>query len=89
MIRLFGKTGFLKLKFLNGGKMIESDGNHRQIVEDSLSGQRAVDERTFASLEILADRLERLKKFDKVFSRVTFSPAVKELAERKSAVPVC
>jgi len=69
--------------------MVERDGNHRQIVEESLSGQRVVDERTFASLEILADRLERLKKFDKVFSGVTFSPGVKELAERKSAVPVC
>jgi len=69
--------------------MIGSDWNHRQILKESISGRRAVDERTFASLEILTDRLERLKKLDKVFSKVTFSPAVRELVERRNAVPVC
>jgi len=68
--------------------MIEVDSNHCQIVRDSLAGERTVDEETFASLTILTERLERLKKLDKIFSDVTFSSAVKKLARQKNAVAV-
>jgi len=68
--------------------MIEVDSNYCRIVRNSLSGKRAVDEETIASLAILAERLERLKKLDKVFDKVAFSPDVEELKERKSAVAV-
>ena len=68
--------------------MIEVDSNHCQIVRDSLAGERMVDEETFASLTILTERLERLKKLDKIFSSVTFSSAVKKLARQKNAVAV-
>ncbi len=68
--------------------MIEADSNHYQIVRDSLAGERAVDEHTFASLTILTERLERLKKLDKTFSNVTLSPAVKKLKGQKNAVAV-
>jgi hypothetical protein len=69
-------------------KMIETDSNHCQIVEKSLIGERAVDEQTFASLEILTERLERLKKLDSIFSSVDFSSAVKKLKTRKNALAV-
>ena len=64
------------------------DLNHCRIVEKGLTGERAVDEQTFASLEILAERLERLKKLDKTFSSIEFSSAVKKLKTRKNAVAV-
>ncbi len=68
--------------------MIEMDSNHCRIVEKSLTGERAVDEQTFASLAILTERLEQLKKLDGLFSSVEFSPAVKKLKTRKNAVAV-
>ncbi|HIJ51552.1 MAG TPA: hypothetical protein HPP66_00155 [Planctomycetes bacterium] len=68
--------------------MIEMDSNHCQIVEKSLTGKRAVDEQTFASLTILTERLQRLKNMDKIFSSITFSPDVRELKAQKNAVAV-
>jgi len=68
--------------------MIESDSNHCQIVRDSIVGKRAVDEQSFASLTILAERLERLKNLDKIFGDVEFSSAVKKLKGQKNAVAV-
>ena len=68
--------------------MIESDSNHCQIVEKSLTGDRTVDEQTFASLAILSERLEHLKNVDKIFDGVTFSPDVMQLNTRNRAVAV-
>ncbi len=68
--------------------MIEGDSNHCQIVRDSIIGKRAVDEQTFASLTILTERLERLKKVDEIFGSVVFSSAVKKLKGQKNAVAV-
>ncbi|RKY24172.1 MAG: hypothetical protein DRP62_04330 [Planctomycetota bacterium] len=65
--------------------MIEVALNHCQIVEKSISGERDVDERTFASVAILGERLERLKKLDKAFANITFSPTVKKLTRREMA----
>ena len=45
--------------------MIGMDSNNCQIVTDSINGQRETDEQTFASLAILTERLERLKKHGK------------------------
>jgi hypothetical protein len=69
--------------------MIEVGPNHCQIVKDSLLGKRTVDEQTFASLAILTERLERLKKLGKDFPDITFSPAVKKLKSQKNTVAVC
>jgi len=68
--------------------MIKVDSNHCQIVEKSITGERAVDEQTFASLTILTERLQRLKKLGKTFSNITFSPAVKKLTRQKNTVAV-
>jgi hypothetical protein len=62
--------------------------NHCRIVGESLAGEREVDEQTFASLAVLAERLERLKAADKTFSSITFSSAVKKLQSQKNAVAV-
>ncbi len=68
--------------------MIEMDLDHCRIVEKALTGERTVDEQTFASLEILTERLERLKKLDKLFSRIEFSSAVERLKSQRDAVAV-
>ena len=68
--------------------MIEVDSDYCQIVRDSIAGDRAVDEQTFASLTILTERLERLKKLEKKFSNITFSSAVKKLASQHDAVAI-
>jgi hypothetical protein len=62
--------------------------DHCRIISRSLTGERATDEETFASLTILTERLERLKKLDNVFSDIDFSSDVKKLKGRKKAVPV-
>jgi len=68
--------------------MIGTDSNHCRIVAESLAGERGVDEQTLASLAILDDRLERLKKVDEAFSGVVFSNAVEQLRSRSSKIAV-
>jgi hypothetical protein len=62
--------------------------DHCRIVGRSLSGERAVDEQTFASLAILTERLERLRKLNDAFSDIGLSSDVEKLKGRKNAVPV-
>ena len=68
--------------------MTVADANHCRIVSTALAGGRGIDEQTFASLAILSDRLSRLRKLDRVFSRVEFSPDVKKLKGQRNAVPI-
>lgn len=65
------------------------DSNCCQIVAKSLSGERAVDERTFASLAILGERLERLKKLGGAFAEIELSTYAKKLAGKKNKIAVC
>jgi hypothetical protein len=65
--------------------MIEVNQDHCRIVRDSMSGDRAVDEQTFASLTILAERLERVRKTGMDFSDVAFSPDARNLMRRTPA----
>ncbi len=62
--------------------------NHIQIVNDSLAGQRDVDERTHESVAVLGDRLEGLKAMGDCFEGVEFSPDVEALAEQQSHLVV-
>ena len=50
------------------------------IIRESLSGEKQVDETTFSSIAILAERMERLKRSSEVFEDISFSPEVEELA---------
>ena len=65
------------------------DSNYCQIVKESLNGERIVDERTFSSLAVLEEKLERLKALDNRFAEVEFSPAVRKLAKQKNKLAVC
>jgi hypothetical protein len=62
--------------------------DHCSIVGKSLAGERRVDEQTFVSLAVLADRLECLKKLGKAFAGVEFSPHVEKLNRKSSVVAV-
>jgi len=66
--------------------MIGFHTTHFQIVEQAVKGERELDEQTFASMEILDERLKRLKAQDEAFSNVEFSPEVQRLKERKKPV---
>jgi hypothetical protein len=68
--------------------MIGTESDHFKVVAGSLVGEREVDERTFASLAILGERLERLKKIDETLSGIEFSPAVVELQSRRRTMAV-
>ena len=68
--------------------MIGTDSNHCRIVAESLTGERGVDEQTLASLTILDERLERLKKLDEAFSGVAFSRAIEQLRSQNNTVAV-
>ena len=68
--------------------MVRLDSNHWCTVKESISGTRTVDEQTFASLAVLTERLKWVKRLDKTFEGITFSPDVKKLARQKKAVAV-
>jgi len=68
--------------------MIGTDSNHFRIVTESLAGERGVDEQTFASLAILDERLERLKRLGGAFSGIGFSEDAMKLLRRKNTVAV-
>ena len=61
---------------------------HCEVVKGSLTGKREVDEHTLTSVEVLNDRLERLKKLGAKYSRIEFSPDVKKLNRSGRIVPV-
>jgi hypothetical protein len=68
--------------------MLELYPDHCEVVKDSLQGRRAIDEQTFASVAVLNERLQRVKKLDARFSRIEFSPAVKHLKSHSNKVAV-
>ena len=68
--------------------MIGMDSDHCRVVAESLRGQREVDDQTFASLSVLNERLERLKRLDEAFAGVTFSSDVKQLQSHRRTAPV-
>ena len=68
--------------------MIGTDSNHCRIVAESMAGDRQVDEQTFASLAVLAEKLEQLKQLDAAFAGVEFSSDVKKLESQKNTVAV-
>jgi hypothetical protein len=68
--------------------MLELYPDHCEIVKDSLQGKRVIDEQTAVSLEVLSDRLERVRKFGGKFANIAFSSAIEHLRQRPSRVAV-
>ena len=63
--------------------MVSTELDHCKIVTDSLLGKRIADEQAFTSIEILSDRLERVRKLHRAFVDIEFSPEVYELREQE------
>lgn len=63
--------------------MLGIEANHCKVVTDSLDGLRSVDEETFASVAVLEERLEKLKKTYPIFSDIKFSSQVAALAQHE------
>jgi hypothetical protein len=68
--------------------MIDLYPNHCEIVKETLSGTRAADEQTLASVSVLDERLQRVRKLGQKFSIIEFSPAVKNLKNHSSKLAV-
>jgi hypothetical protein len=61
---------------------------HLRIVKEAVEGKRDVDERTLTAIEVLDERLQRLRKMDKIFDEVKFSSAVKRILTRQDLLTV-
>ncbi len=68
--------------------MYTTEQDHCEIVRDSLAGDKTIDEQTFASINILAERLENVRKQHRTFIDVEFSPHVQALAEQELKLAV-
>ena len=68
--------------------MFQSNVNHYEVVKSALSGNRPVSEQAMASIAVLQERLERVKRYDKIFSRIAFSPSIQKLAKQQDKIPV-
>jgi hypothetical protein len=68
--------------------MTELFKDHCEVVQESLQGRRETDDRTFASLEILKDRLDRVKKVSPKYAIIEFSPAVNKMRQSSNKLAV-
>jgi hypothetical protein len=68
--------------------MYTTEIDHCQTVLDSLTGNRTTDEQTFTSINILAERLENVRKLHRALIDVEFSSFVQELAEQEMKLAV-
>jgi len=68
--------------------MLELYPDHCEVIKDNLNRIRTIDEQTFVSLEVLNDRLERVKKLGGRFAEVAFSPAVEHLKKQAGKLAV-
>ena len=59
-----------------------------RIVNETLTGDRPVDEQTQAAVAILAERLQRLKQSSRLFAGITFSPHVRKLQKQAETLMV-
>ncbi|MBW8001163.1 MAG: hypothetical protein FVQ80_03980 [Planctomycetes bacterium] len=59
------------------------------IMNKSLNAERDIDGQTFTSLDILTERLEKVKSLGGIFAGIEFSMNVKKLAKKRSKVALC
>lgn len=56
-----------------------SEKDALEVVSRALAGQQDNDDQTLAAAELLAERLERVKKAGALFAQIDFSPQMKAL----------
>jgi hypothetical protein len=67
---------------------MQKEMNHYQVVSQSLAGERPTDEQTFASINLLAERLQNVQKVHRSLIDVEFSPHVQALIEQESLLAI-
>ena len=68
--------------------MYATEQDHCEIVLDSLTGRKTTDEQTFTSINILAERLDNVRKLHRSLIDVEFSPFVQALAEQEMKLAI-
>jgi len=68
--------------------MTRMEFDNLKVVAESLEGKRNVDEDTFASVAILSDKLERLRKISEKYCAVEFSPYVKNIMAKEKVMAI-
>jgi hypothetical protein len=68
--------------------MYTTELDHCEIVHDSLTGSRTIDEQTFDSINILAERLENVHKLHRALIDIEFSPHIQALVEQELKLAV-
>ena len=63
--------------------MVQTGGSEFRILSDALKSQRDLDEDEQGCLEVLQQRLERLKGLGGAYSAIDFSPGLKRRQGRK------
>ena len=66
--------------------MMDLYTDHCEVVKETLSGKRTVDEQTLSSITVLNERLERVRSLGQRFSRIEFSPSVRQLKNQSSRI---
>ena len=61
---------------------------HCQTVQESLSGSRAIDEKTFESIAVLSERLKYVRKLGSTFADISFSPYVGRVIKQQQKMAV-
>lgn len=69
--------------------MFEKQRDHFKIINDSLTGSSPLDEETFSSVAVLAERLDKLKRSGDQFKDIAFSDQLEELAECEMISAIC
>jgi hypothetical protein len=69
-------------------RAMHKDIDHCKVVSQSLAGLRPTDEQTFASINLLADRLQTVQKIHRHLVDVEFSPHVQALIEQESLLAI-
>jgi len=64
------------------------DKQYCRTLRKSLTGEKPVDHQTYHSVEVLSERLERLKKLGGPFARVEFSEDVRSLRKQSPVLAV-
>jgi hypothetical protein len=67
---------------------MHKDIDHCKVVSQSLAGERPTDEQTFASINLLSERLESVHKVHRHLVDVEFSPHVQVLIEQESLLAI-
>ncbi|OHB59007.1 MAG: hypothetical protein A2Y12_19750 [Planctomycetes bacterium GWF2_42_9] len=66
--------------------MVSIKIDHHKVVREAISGRRKVDSEVLASMSILEERLEKLRKLGPHFAEIGFSAAAADISVSSAAM---